>query len=380
MHARMHPEPLGVVRAYQTAVLISIITCLVFGVIILKHRLLRTVLMRQVFCLCLSDLLVYIWEGSFCCSLVHISGICIDYGRACDLYYPVLRTLQMSSVVWTTQIAVGVALAVSGCLLKVSTGMHFAIWLICVLLCGPCWLAGLTQAYVSVKAGKNYPCEAVWQVQPDSLWTAVVCTQLLVILIAYAITVVRIFRFSTGAVVTAKLYRVLLYVAVFSTCYAPYVVLQGLTDKAYLDKLAAESQLYQVIYMLYLCAGACNVAAYGVHHWDASCWRRRGLGRLAVGNEMRVVTFLPQHTSVAASSLSSSMSTASPAATTFAGPVTVPSSGLQSIADTHSQSVTGHGSLLDCSHEPARRSHSWVQLDPQVAQRSLHVAQAYGCC
>lgn len=322
-----NPEPSPLAQIYIIAVGVSVISCLVFAVVICYNRLLRTALMKQVFFLCISDLLVYCWEIAWCPSLVHVYA-CLDR-MTCTLYYPILRVLQMASVLWITHISVCVALVVSvqpivPCVGFVSVSFE------ALLLCSPALVAGLTSGYVPVEPGVDYPCRSTWFIHPDTIWTIEVGVLLSIAIGSYIYTLRRICKLSTAAAVTAKLYRVLIYVAVFCICYAPYVVLQGLKGAPDLARLAKSSPGYQIMYLCYLLAGACNVAAYGIHHWDAACWRRRGRGRVVNGNEGRVVTFLP-NTQCTPSSMTSttdeesdhrgttSMSTDSPALTTSVG-------------------------------------------------------------
>merc|ERR1719478_604144 len=107
------PEPGAIAIAYKVTASLSIAACLTFAVVILWNKLLKTALMRQVFCLCVSDLLVYSWELAWCPSLLNMYPHCIGMEQdalTCNLFYPMLRTLQMASVLWTTHIAIGVAL------------------------------------------------------------------------------------------------------------------------------------------------------------------------------------------------------------------------------------------------------------------------------
>lgn len=306
------PEQLRLI--YGIACGLSIFTCLFFVVTIVYYRLMRTALMKQVVYLCLSDTLVYLWELSWCPSLVHVDSMCIDL-RTCTLYYATLRTLQMASVLWTTHIAVGCALAVSGRTMKAYS--FPAVSFLAFVLCSFTWIAAASGGYVPAEYGKTYPCQCMWSLHPDAVWTTVVGILLLIIVSAYFITLWRIHRLSSAAAVYAKLYRVLSYVGVFGVCYAPYVSLQGAWDAESLKHLAVNDAFYQIIYLLYLLAGAFNVLAYGIHHWDAACWRRRNRSWHVTGNEARVVTFGPHATSIITSSSLTSPNDESPRALTL---------------------------------------------------------------
>lgn len=349
-------EPELLARIYGFASGLSIITCVSFAVIIIYHRLMRTALMKQVVYLCLSDTLVYCWELTWCTSNVHVPVVCLDF-NTCTLYYAMLRTLQMASVLWTTHIAVGCAFAVSG---RSLPAFSFpAVSFLALLLCSVSWIAASTGGYVPGQSGKTYPCQCMWTVHPDTVWTVVVGLLLGIILSAYVHTLWRICRLSTAAAVTAKLYRVLSYVAVFGICYAPYVVLQGAWDTESLAQLARSNAFYQIIYLLYLLAGFFNVVAYGIHHWDAACWRRRNRGSSwhVTGNEARVVTFGPNATSILTISSLARSSEDSPHAVTLCSPSSVHLASVAAAAD-----------------DPATTDNCNVQQDVMTA------THAYGCC
>lgn len=281
-------------------------------------------------------------------------------------FYPTLRTLQMASVLWTTHIAVGVACVVSGKHI-LCIGFFPAVSFAAVLLCSYHWAAGLMQAFVPAKPGTEYPCISTWQIHPDAVWTVEVGMLLLVIVGAYINTIWRICRLSTAAVVSAKLYRVLIYVAVFGVCYAPYVLLQGLHRSVYLAELVGKSPSYQIIYCMYLLTGFCNVAAYGIHHWDASCWRRRRLHLCGTGNEMRVVMFLPSRPQERAYSCDSQNSASNP------------STPNASCSATHDCSVAFNEVESEILTMSSIRSELQTPLPQAQDQVVVNAAKAYGC-
>merc|ERR1719181_2469694 len=135
----------------------------------------------------------------------------------------------MASVLWITQIAVGVALVVSAKHTASCGVCGLATPVAAVLLCSSHWVQVMTGGYERARVEGFEVCMATWEVHPDTIWTVEILSLLLVIVSAYIHTLCRIWKLSTAAAVTSKLYRVMIYVAVFGCCYAPYVVLQGLT-------------------------------------------------------------------------------------------------------------------------------------------------------
>lgn len=370
------PESLPMAKVFYTAVSISVIACIAFAVVIVYNKLLRTPLMKQVLCLCLSDILVYTWELAWCPSLLSMYPHCLNT-MTCQMFYPMLRTLQMASVLWTTQIAVGVALVVSARSTRHCGRFGLFTPFVAVLLCSWAWIAGMTDGYEVVSADGYNVCQSTWSIHPDTIWSIEVLILLLVIVSAYIHTVWHIWKLSTAAAVTAKLYRVMIYVAVFGCCYAPYVILQGLTNSVDLAKLARTSPFYQSVYILYLLAGACNVAAYGIHHWDGACWRRRRRRRnSAAGNEVRVVTFLPN----ARVDMSRSATSSGASSGVMDDSVLHPECEAREAANTESTSL-GLGSTMEDPMDSISGDAMACAdtIDALLTQTVMDAAEAYGC-
>lgn len=255
------PESQTLLVAYRTAAAASIVACTGFGVFVLKKRLLRTTLAQQVLFLCLSDLLVVCWEELACPSLLH-GDYCVDlsFGNV-HLLFPLLRTLQISSVLWITLIALGLTATVHGKLFSLPCCMH-VVWPLAFALCLPHWIVALL--------GSN----RCWPDQmPEIVFMVEVILLLAVVLVAYVDALLHIRRLSTLAVLQRSLYRILHYVLIFLIFYVPYIVTQVLTSYTTRCLWNHEGQpMYFVVYLLYYLVGAANVSAYGWNHWDGG-WR-----------------------------------------------------------------------------------------------------------
>lgn len=257
------PQSDYLLTTYRIAAGVSMSSCLGFCVFVFAKRLQRTVLVKQVLFLCLSDFLVLCWEALTCVSLVHFQE-CVgrQEGDAVDWLFPLLRTLQLSSVLWSTLIALGVAATVRGKRLQLSCRMHL-VWPCAALLSSAHWIVGLQLM------GDGWPPPRV----PEDIFMVEVLLLLIIVLVAYMDALVRIHRLSTFAVLRRSLHRILHYVSIFFVFYVPYIVTQALASYEQRCQWNRDGQpIYVVVYLLYFLLGVANVSAYGWNHWDGG-WR-----------------------------------------------------------------------------------------------------------
>eukprot|EP00931_Biecheleriopsis_adriatica_P070196 TRINITY_DN43986_c0_g1_i1.p1 TRINITY_DN43986_c0_g1~~TRINITY_DN43986_c0_g1_i1.p1 ORF type:complete len:336 (-),score=29.07 TRINITY_DN43986_c0_g1_i1:55-1062(-) len=255
------PKPWWQLAMYRGAATTSMLACVGFGIFVWKNRLLQTILVKQVIFLSLADFLVLCWEQLVCASVIHYNT-CVHFDGNVNVLFPLLRTLQLSSVLWIAMVALGVAATVRGKPFRLPCCMHW-VWPCAALLCLPHWIEGLQPRL------RSFPPRQL----PETVFMLEVLGLLVVVLGAYADALFRILRLSTFAVLRRSLHRILHYVVIFLLLYVPYIVIQVLT--AYQDRCRwnHEGLLgYFVIYMMYYLVGAANVCAYGWNHWDGG-WR-----------------------------------------------------------------------------------------------------------
>eukprot|EP00927_Polykrikos_kofoidii_P031484 TRINITY_DN2705_c0_g1_i1.p1 TRINITY_DN2705_c0_g1~~TRINITY_DN2705_c0_g1_i1.p1 ORF type:complete len:328 (-),score=26.04 TRINITY_DN2705_c0_g1_i1:97-1080(-) len=243
---------------------------------VFKQGLYRTMLMKQVVSLCFADMGCYLWEMFSCNSFCSRAVVCFS-ARGCWFNLWWLRTFQIASALWTVTIAVGIYMNVRRVSLAPFRFIH-AVWPIAVLFASPF-------AFFSVD-GPGGTCN------PSSVWLNVylfivhlMC--LLVILVSYLGALKHISLMSTAAVLRRTMNRAMVYVIFYAVTWLPYMIVQVLNPAATEDDVMSRVE-NQICYSVYFLSGACNVLAYGVHHWDTSCGRSR---RDQSSHGARMVTF-----------------------------------------------------------------------------------------
>lgn len=308
------PESEGWAFVYRTAAVLSLAMYVTLAAIVFYKRLWHTTLMKQVFCLCTCDFVVMVWEIVSCTSWLHFVGFCWSN---CQYFDAVLRTLQMASSLWATQIAVGVAFVMNGRMVPFRRLMQ-NVWPmipLSALLCCLSWIQAFRDEWLHVNDTSPYCENREGTMNANAPYTFFVLLCLLVIVAAYANTCWRLYRLSSEVVRWRKLRRAVSYIMVFLVCYMPYALVQGFNSTEEMYGLMRTSVAYRVIYLLYSLVGAGNVAAYGFHHWDTGWFRRAYTApRQLAGQEIRVVMFASRvsrpgtsgNTSVLTSGLTSS--------------------------------------------------------------------------
>lgn len=284
------PEPQQVAVAFRVALIMSLAAYVLFTGVVLRRRLLRTRLMRQIFCLCTCDFLVCLWELISCGSIVHFEHRC---WQNCSLFLPLLRTLQMASALYTGHIAVSTALIVHGKGLP-SWWSTLLVLPLAPLMSLSLWLETFAGEWHVISPKESQFCGPREGTNPDVAWQACILVVLGLTTLAYVYSAVRLGRLSSTTVAARKLKKVLAYVMVFLLCYLPYSIGQNNDGTETVEEKYSKGKVatwYLCFYFLYMLTGACNVAVYAYHHWDATLWQRHRAiqGDGAAG--LRVVMF-----------------------------------------------------------------------------------------
>lgn len=288
------PEAAWLADLFRCAGGLSVVMCVSFQICVVTRRLLTTTLMQQVFFLSVCDLLVHCWEMVVCKSFAHFDLFCLDYG-GCDILFPLLRTFQIAEVLWTAQIAVGVALTVRQAEYCGRKCVQHLVWPVALVLSIPQWMAGAVAAFQPGPDAEGCQYEDSWKISPDQIFVLEVFLLLAVIIVAYVLSVWRIHQRSSAAAFSRYGGRALWCVMAFCICFLPWVICQ---DQASIHRshLVQSSVAGQIMFLAYMCTGAANVIVYGCLHWDVACWKRRhrrtnSFGRPKIVHEARIVMF-----------------------------------------------------------------------------------------
>eukprot|EP00927_Polykrikos_kofoidii_P067615 TRINITY_DN63057_c0_g1_i1.p1 TRINITY_DN63057_c0_g1~~TRINITY_DN63057_c0_g1_i1.p1 ORF type:complete len:346 (+),score=3.34 TRINITY_DN63057_c0_g1_i1:79-1116(+) len=246
---------------------------LLTGVIFVAHVIWKdkcnTTLMKQVVCLAIIDFSICLWELTVCFSTLHNnkenSVPCINIG-GCNFLFPVLRTLQTSSLLCCLQIAMGLAFASRGAwpskLLSVSVIPPSAIALNSLY-----WLLGVGDKYLD-KTDMGW-CTLDAPEKADVVFAIETIVIMAGTLLCYAYTLKRISSWSNAAVLRRTMHRAAAYIGILFICYGPYAIVQGvLVDRKRWEHKSA--WWYECIYSLYYMNGTFNVITYGIHNWKGS--------------------------------------------------------------------------------------------------------------
>jgi len=251
----------------------------------------QSLLLRQVAFLCLSDSLVHLWELSVCRSWARVKNYCVSFG-GCGFLYPLLRTLQVSSILWTAQLTLALMMGVRHSIYvdNIARFMHM-VWPVAISLNIPQWAAGATGAFV-----ESRHCDTTWAVSPDAIFAAEFCLILAGIFACHGQTFWRLHQRSTAAALTRHSLRASRYVGVLCVSYFPWVICQAVPSTQRMKEVAY-NPYWQVMFFGYMLTGMLNTLAYGYYYWQPKCCRRaarvgwRTTSPTSFRNEARVVMF-----------------------------------------------------------------------------------------